>query len=156
MVPLVHGFQSMLPLDQLVFSADGLRSIFTGTENVDVEDLIANSELGSWLTPTTPTVQFLWDALRSFSQADLREFLTFVTGSSQVPLGGFKILRGPDGRIMKFQVLRLHPKGNVDLWLPESHTCFNTLVIPMYTSRGVLEQKLRQAMELSRGAFSLL
>jgi hypothetical protein len=157
MTPLVSGFQSMLPnvkLDDL-FSPGEFRSMFTGTETVDVEDLIANSEFGGGFTRTSPAVQFLWDVLRSFSQEDLREFLTFVTGSSQVPLGGFKNLRGRDRRVTKFGVVRLYGNGDMNRWLPVSRTCFNRIDLPAYTSREILERKLRQAMELSRGSFSL-
>jgi hypothetical protein len=37
---------------------------------------------------------FLFEALREFSDFERAEFIRFVTGSSKVPVEGFKGLRG--------------------------------------------------------------
>jgi hypothetical protein len=154
--PLVAGFHSLLPANHLrnLFSPTEMRSMFLGEERVDVEDLIANTEVASGYTPESPTVGYLFDVLRGFSQDELRDFLQFVTGSTQVPLGGFRNLRGRDRQITPFRVVQLYTGAdNPDQWLPVAHTCFNRLDIPEYTSREILEQKLRQAIEESRNIF---
>jgi hypothetical protein len=35
--------------------------------------------------------------------------------------------------------------------LPSAHTCFNRLEIPPYTSKGVLEERLLQALGNAQG-----
>ncbi len=39
--------------------------------------------------------------------------------------------------------------------LPTAHTCFNHLLLPDYTSRGALQQRLTMALEHAEG-FGLL
>jgi hypothetical protein len=156
--PLVEGFHSLLPANHLrhLFSPFEMRLMFIGEERVNVEDLIANTAMGSGYTPESATVRYLFEVLRGFSQDELRDFLQFVTGSTQVPLGGFRNLRGRDRQITPFRVAQLNTGAeNADQWLPVAHTCFNRLDIPEYTSRGIIERKLRQAIEMSRGTFSL-
>jgi len=62
--------------------------------------------------------------------------LTFVTGSSAVPSGGLSQ--------MKFHV-RLTPHTS-EQSLPTSHTCFNVLDLPPYSSKNILEEKLLYAI----------
>ena len=49
---------------------------------------------------------------------------------------------------MKFYIVQ---EGEDDKRLPSSHTCFNQLLIPKYTSQDVLRKNLETAIENSEG-----
>ena len=51
----------------------------------------------------------------------------FITGSSKIPSGGFRELRGMGG----IQRIKIKTHGRKD-HLPQSHTCFNMLDLPEY------------------------
>ena len=59
--------------------------------------------------------------MRSFDKEERAKLLQFVTGTSKVPLNGFKELEGMNG-FSRFNIHRDY--GNKDR-LPSSHTCFN-------------------------------
>ena len=60
------------------------------------------------------------EVLESFSSKERAEFLQFVTGTSRVPLDGFKSLPGAMG-IQKFQIHKID--GGADR-LPSAHTWY--------------------------------
>ena len=64
------------------------------------------------------------------------QLLSFSTGSSQVPSGGFRFLQP--------ELFTIQRVGVTDRF-PAAHTCANTLDLPEYTSKEVLEQHLRFA-----------
>jgi E3 ubiquitin-protein ligase NEDD4 len=72
--------------------------------------------------------------------------LQFVTGTSRIPVNGFKDLQGSDGP-RRFTIERTGAEDS----LPKSHTCFNRLDLPPYRSKQVLEQKLVLAIEETMG-----
>jgi len=66
----------------------------------------------------------------------------FVTGTSKVPLEGFKALVGMRG----YQKFSIHKSYGNDRTLPTSHTCFNQLDMPEYSSEDILRDKLEYAV----------
>ena len=66
-------------------------------------------------------IQWFWRAVRSFDKEERAKLLQFVTGTSKVPLNGFKELEGMNG-FSRFNIHRDY--GSKDR-LPSSHTCFN-------------------------------
>lgn len=69
-----------------------------------------------------------------------RCFLKFFTGSDRAPIGGL-------GN-MKCVIQRDGP----DSWkLPTSHTCFNTLLLPEYSSKQKMEDRLKLAILNAEG-----
>lgn len=48
----------------------------------------------------------MWQALQELDNSERAEFIQFVTGSSKVPVEGFKGLRGPNG-VCKFNIARI-------------------------------------------------
>lgn len=71
--------------------------------------------------------------------------MQFCTGTSRLPLGGFKALESNRGEKSKFTIQQVNyslfkgPLGN----LPKAHTCFNRLELPKYPT----EQHLREAVD---------
>lgn len=75
----------------------------------------------------------------------------FVTGTSKVPLGGFKALRGQRGP-QRFTIQKVPARHDS---LPASHTCFNTLDLPSYTDAEVLRDKLLIAIREGGEGFGM-
>lgn len=90
----------------------------------------------------------MWEILEDFGKEDRACFIQFVTGTSKVPIEGFKALIGANGP-QKFQV----HKSFDPLKLPTSHTCFNQLDLPEYSSKEVLKQKLLLAIQEGKEGF---
>jgi hypothetical protein len=63
--------------------------------------------------------------------------LQFTTGTSRIPVNGFKDLQGSDGP-RRFTI----EKAGEVTQLPKSHTCFNRIDLPAYKTYEALEQKL--------------
>ncbi|KAG7135537.1 E3 ubiquitin-protein ligase TOM1-like like [Verticillium longisporum] len=89
-----------------------------------------------------PQIQWFWRAIRSFDKEELAKLLQFVTGTSKVPLNGFKELEGMNG-VSRFNIHRDY--GNKER-LPSSHTCFNQLDLPEYESYETLRSQLMKAI----------
>lgn len=144
----LEGFNEIIPKKLIsMFNEQELELLISGLPNVDIDDLAANTEYRTY-TKTSPQIQWLWRALRSFDQADRAKFLQFVTGTSKVPLQGFASLEGMNG-VQRFSV---HADSRSGDRLPTAHTCFNQLDLPQYESYEKLRDMLLIAIrECSEG-----
>lgn len=98
--------------------------LISGLPDIDIDDWKANTEYHNY-NPSSPQIQWFWRAVRSFDKEELAKLLQFVTGTSKVPLNGFKELEGMNG-VNRFNIHRDY--GNKDR-LPSTHTCFNRTCI---------------------------
>ncbi|KAG6793628.1 hypothetical protein POTOM_002843 [Populus tomentosa] len=115
--------------------------------DVAVDDLKANTEYTGY-TSASSVIQWFWEVVKGFNKEDMARLLQFVTGTSKVPLEGFKALQGISGP-QKFQI---HKAYGAPERLPSAHTCFNQLDLPEYTSREQLQERLLLAIhEASEG-----
>lgn len=105
--------------------------MISGLPDVDIDDWKSNTEYHNY-TPSSPQIQWFWRAVRSFDKEERAKLLQFVTGTSKVPLNGFKELEGMNG-VNRFNIHRDY--GNKDR-LPSSHTCFNR----KYSDPGVTNE----------------
>jgi E3 ubiquitin-protein ligase HUWE1 len=146
------GFHELVPPSLIsIFSEAELELLIAGLPNIDIADLRANTEYTGF-RPTDEVVQWFWQALESFDQQDRARFLMFVTGTSKVPLGGFKALRGQRGP-QKFTLERGY---STSLALPQSHTCFNSLVLTPTDSFETLYGQLLIAIREGAAGFYLI
>ena len=91
---------------------------------------------------TDQVIEWFWQCIRSWPAEKKARLLQFTTGTSRVPVNGFKDLQGSDGP-RRFTIEKSgDPSG-----LPRSHTCFNRLDLPPYEDYESLEQKLSFAIE---------
>ena len=72
---------------------------------IDIDDLRENTLYNDYTAQSKP-VKYLFEALYEFDNVERAEFLRFVTGSSKVPVEGFKGLRASTG-VQKFTVVRI-------------------------------------------------
>lgn len=84
--------------------------------------------------------------VRSIENEKRARLLQFATGTSRIPVNGFRDLQGSDGP-RKFTI----EKAGDPSRLPKSHTCFNRIDLPPYTSYEQLEKKLSMAIEETMG-----
>merc|ERR1712072_1317703 len=105
-----------------------------GADAIDVEDWEKHTQYENGYTGDSQPVQWFWEVVRDLSQPLLASLLSFATGSSQVPSGGFRFLQ-PE--LFTIQRVRVTDR------FPEAHTCANTLDLPEYASKGELERHLR-------------
>ncbi|KGY15381.1 hypothetical protein PABG_11686 [Paracoccidioides brasiliensis Pb03] len=138
----LKGFHDIIPADLIaIFNEQELELLISGLPEIDVDDWKNNSEYHNY-SASSPQIQWFWRAVRSFDKEERAKLLQFVTGTSKVPLNGFKELEGMNG-FSKFNIHRDY--GHKDR-LPSSHTCFNQLDLPEYDNYETLRQRLYTAM----------
>jgi E3 ubiquitin-protein ligase HUWE1 len=117
----LRGFHDIVPADLVsIFSEQELELLISGLPDINVDDWKNNTEYHNY-TAASPQIQWFWRAVRTFEKEEQAKLLQFVTGTSKVPLNGFKELEGMNG-FSKFNIHRDY--GSKDR-LPSSHTCFN-------------------------------
>ncbi|OJJ64397.1 hypothetical protein ASPSYDRAFT_1155817 [Aspergillus sydowii CBS 593.65] len=138
----LKGFHEIIPPELIsIFNEQELELLISGLPEVEVDDWKAHTEYHNY-SASSPQIQWFWRAVRSFDKEERAKLLQFVTGTSKVPLNGFKELEGMNG-VSRFNIHRDY--GNKDR-LPSSHTCFNQLDLPEYDSYETLRQRLHTAI----------
>jgi E3 ubiquitin-protein ligase HUWE1 len=133
----IKGFTSILPREELaVFAVNELDMIVCGVPTIEIKDLRAHCAYIPPLAKAHPLVLRFFAVIRHWGKEDLAKLLHFVTGSSQVPAGGFKSF------VDEGKPFTLAPGGDADR-LAVAHTCMNTLDLPAYTSDQLMNEKLR-------------
>jgi len=144
----LKGLHEIVPSELLsLFDDKELELLISGLPDIDIEDLKANTEYHNY-TPQSEQVQWFWKVLSEFGQEQRAWFLQFATGTSRVPVEGFKGLIGMRGP----QKFSIHRAFGADR-LPSAHTCFNQLDLPEYPSEAVLRDKLMQAVREGHEGF---
>ncbi|KAF5020000.1 hypothetical protein F66182_7988 [Fusarium sp. NRRL 66182] len=142
MAHFLQGFHDIIPAELIsIFNEQELELLISGLPDIDVDDWKSNTEYHNY-TPSSQQIQWFWRALRSFDKEERAKLLQFVTGTSKVPLNGFKELEGMNG-VNRFNIHRDY--GNKDR-LPSSHTCFNQLDLPEYESYDQLRSQIMKAI----------
>uniref|UniRef100_A0A3B3XX42 HECT-type E3 ubiquitin transferase n=1 Tax=Poecilia mexicana TaxID=48701 RepID=A0A3B3XX42_9TELE len=144
---LQKGFNEVIPQHLLkAFDEKELELIVCGLGKIDIADWKSNTRL-KHCTPDSNIVKWFWKAVESFDEERRARLLQFVTGSSRVPLQGFKALQGAAGPRL-FTIHQIDANANN---LPKAHTCFNRIDIPPYESYDKLYDKLLTAIEETCG-----
>ncbi|KAF9878931.1 ubiquitin-protein ligase [Colletotrichum karsti] len=142
MEEFLKGFHEIIPADLIsIFNEQELELLISGLPDIDVDDWKSNTEYQNY-NPSSQQIQWFWRAVRSFDKEERAKLLQFVTGTSKVPLNGFKELEGMNG-INRFNIHRDY--GNKER-LPSSHTCFNQLDLPEYESYETLRAQVMKAI----------
>ncbi|KAL8860542.1 MAG: hypothetical protein Q9178_002894 [Gyalolechia marmorata] len=116
------------------------KQLVEGTQEVTVEDLRKIAQYDGSYTPTHETIQDFWTIVSDFSPEQIRLLLEFVTASDRLPVTGVDNL-----------TFAIQKNGEGDDRLPTSLTCYGRLLLPAYSSRAVLRDKLCLAIENSKG-----
>ncbi|KAI3618920.1 ubiquitin-protein ligase [Moniliophthora roreri] len=139
---LLNGFYEIIPKDLItIFNEQELELLISGTPDIDVDEWRAATEYNGY-TSSDPNIVWWWRALKSFNREERAKVLSFATGTSRVPLGGFVDLQGVQG-VQRFSIHRAY--GESDR-LPQAHTCFNQIDLPQYSSYEMLRQQVLLAI----------
>lgn len=126
----LKGFHDIIPSELIsIFNEQELELLISGLPDIDIDDWRHQSEYHNY-QPTSPQIQWFWRAVRSFDKEEKAKLLQFVTGTSKVPLNGFKELEGMNG----FAKFNIHRDYSSKEKLPSSHTCFNRKLREHHTS----------------------
>ncbi|KAI0766838.1 hypothetical protein BD413DRAFT_614840 [Trametes elegans] len=139
---LLAGFYEIIPKDLItIFNERELELLISGTPDIDVDEWRSATEYNGY-TSSDPVIVWFWRALKSFTREERAKVLSFATGTSRVPLGGFVDLQGVQGT-QRFSIHKAY--GDADR-LPQAHTCFNQIDLPQYSSYEMLRQQLLLAI----------
>lgn len=142
----IQGFHEIIPRDLIaVFDERELEFLLGGIAEINIDDWKKHTDYRGY-TENDPVIQNFWETVRLWDLELKARLLQFVTGTSRIPLNGFKDLQGSDGP----RRFTIEKSGDVS-HLPKSHTCFNRLDLPPYRNREILEQKLTLAVEETVG-----
>ncbi|KAK4058732.1 hypothetical protein OIO90_000176 [Microbotryomycetes sp. JL221] len=140
------GFNELIPQELInVFDERELELLIGGMSEIDVDDWMKHTDYRGY-TQSDQVVQWFWQAVRGFSAEKKSRLLQFTTGTSRIPVNGFKDLQGSDGP----RRFTLEKSGEIT-HLPKSHTCFNRLDLPPYPDFETLDAKLSFAVEQTLG-----
>lgn len=137
-----RGFQMVTdesPL-HLLFRPEEIELIVCGSKEFDFNELEQSTEYEGGFTADSQTIKDFWAIVHGLSMESKRKLLQFTTGSDRVPVGGLSRL--------KLVIARNGPDCER---LPTSHTCFNVLLLPEYSTKEKLEERLLKAINYSKG-----
>ncbi|MDI1487305.1 MAG: hypothetical protein OHK93_006574 [Ramalina farinacea] len=142
----VTGFNELIPPDLVnVFDERELELLIGGIADIDVEDWKKHTDYRGY-TEQDQVIRNFWAVIRSWDAEQKSRLLQFATGTSRIPVNGFKDLQGSDGP-RRFTI----EKSGSEKALPKSHTCFNRLDLPDYKNFEDLSGKLTIAVEETVG-----
>jgi len=156
---LVLGFFDIIPEPALtVFDPNELELSLCGLPTIDMEDWEYNTIYSGLFESSMKgkrhkCVDWFWKIVRDdFDQEMKARLLQFVTGTSGVPTRGFSVLQGNDGNIKKFAI---HGVNRASFAYPRSHTCFNRIDLPTYSTKKELYEKLKVAVTMAGVGFDM-
>lgn len=143
-----RGFYEVLEEKYVrIFNEKELELLISGLPEIDVDDWRNNTEYYGYRN-TSKEIEWFWRCVRNMNNEDRARLLQFVTGTSKLPIDGFKGLQGSDRR-QKFQI---HAGGK---GLPCAHTCFNQLDLPRYSTYEELSECLLYAIRECNTGFGM-
>ncbi|KAM3583603.1 hypothetical protein VKS41_004508 [Umbelopsis sp. WA50703] len=142
----MEGFNQLIPQELInVFDERELELLIGGIAEIDVEDWKKHTDYRGY-TEQDDVVQWFWKCVKSWDGEKKSRLLQFTTGTSRIPVNGFKDLQGSDGP----RRFTIEKSGDVSQ-LPKAHTCFNRIDMPPYKSYDALVAKLSLAVEETVG-----
>lgn len=146
---ILRGFYEVLPFPFIsVFHPSELELLLCGLPSIDVGDWRRNTFYSGGLHAAHRSVVWFWKTVSSFCQSERAQFLQYVTGTRQVPVGGFAALQGRDGHLCRFHLVEAIVR------FPVAHTCFNRLDIPRYKTEGELIRHLNLLLKTEATGFT--
>jgi len=135
------GIFSLIPQEAFqVFTIDELELLINGRKEIDADEIRAYTIFQGGFDKDHAVVLWFFQAMRELESDEKAKILKFCTGTDRVPIDGFD----PPFNLTE----------GVDMSedsLPRTHTCFNQLVLPVYSSYEKLKEKLLYAAANSDG-----
>ncbi|MEE6470515.1 hypothetical protein FKM82_008991 [Ascaphus truei] len=135
-----HMVTNESPLKYL-FRPEEIELLICGSRNFpDFQALEETTEYDGGYTRDSQIIRDFWDIVHSFTDEQKRLFLQFTTGTDRAPVGGLGKLK-----------MIIAKNGPDTDRLPTSHTCFNVLLLPEYSSKEKLKERLLKAITYAKG-----
>jgi len=142
----MDGFNELIPEDLVtVFDERELELLIGGIAEIDIEDWKKHTDYRGY-QESDDAIQWFWKTVSEWDNEQRARLLQFTTGTSRIPVNGFKDLQGSDGP----RRFTIEKAGEIQQ-LPKSHTCFYRVDLPPYTDVDSLKQKLTLAVEETIG-----
>ena len=143
----MEGFEALIsiPKSMALFSIKELQLLIGGVPEIDVVELQKTATFGGFVSKSNQ-VEWLFEVLDDFDHERLSAFLGFISGCPCMPV---------DGLDPPFLITRAEGEEVTDGTLPRAHTCFNQIVIPRYSSREVLKERVLYALENAAEGFHI-
>lgn len=148
---ICSGISELIPSPVLqLFTHEELEWRICGEPFIDIDLLRRHTEYASPLNEDTPVIQWFWEVLESFSQEDRSKFVEFVWGLARLPTNDedFKRIRA---RLLIKPLMQNLSQEAIDRTFPDSEVCFMNITLPNYSSKDILELRLRRAIKESGG-----
>ncbi|XP_040896723.1 ubiquitin-protein ligase E3A isoform X2 [Toxotes jaculatrix] len=127
------------PLKYL-FRPEEVELLICGSRKLDFEALEKTTEYDGGYSKESQIIKDFWEIIHSFGEEQKRLFLQFTTGTDRAPVGGLGKLK-----------MIIAKNGSDTDRLPTSHTCFNALLLPEYSSKEKLKERLLKAITYAKG-----
>ena len=138
-----EGLFNFIPKDILgTINSSEFELLVCGQPFIDVNDWNKNSVYKGDYNKNHRLVKWFWDEVYKLSQDDLRKLLQFSTGTSRVPINGFKKLESNRGEIAKFCLNSVFYNENKKNNYIRAHTCFNRLDVPIFPNQKELHEAI--------------
>ena len=136
-----EGIFSVFPQAMIAeLTPEDLEFMLCGNPEIDVSEWRENTVYRGDFSDNHQVVRWFWEILSELSQQELRDLLTYVTGTSRVPIEGFRALKTTRGDPALFT---LEPIPYQRGALPRAHTCFNRMDLPLYQSTHEIKQAIK-------------
>ncbi|KAF3923898.1 hypothetical protein AA313_de0208063 [Arthrobotrys entomopaga] len=136
-----RGFHAVLDRKSLsLFNPAILRHLVEGSNEIDIAALEVAAKYDDGYHPNHRCIKDFWAIVRTYDNNQKRALLEFVTASDRVPVSGISSVM--------FVIQR---NGGDSERVPTSLTCFGRLLLPEYSGRKKMREKLRVALENGRG-----
>ncbi|KAJ9296167.1 hypothetical protein DTO271G3_5308 [Paecilomyces variotii] len=136
-----RGFYTCLDRTALsIFTPEALKTVVEGIQEINLDQLERHVRYDGGFTASHRVIRDFWHVVKRFSAEKKRRLLEFVTASDRVPVNGIASI-----------MFVIQKNGVGDTRLPTSLTCFGRLLLPEYSSKSVLQEKLEKALENARG-----
>jgi hypothetical protein len=124
-----------------LFTPAELELLVCGLPHLDFEGLQRAAKYEGGYSADSTAVKWFWELVRgTFTLEQKRQFLMFTTGSDRAPVGGLSTLS-----------ICIQRAGPDTERLPTSHTCFDTLLLPEYSSKEKMTERLLTAITNAQG-----
>ncbi|KAG7262513.1 hypothetical protein CRUP_000004 [Coryphaenoides rupestris] len=134
-----HMVTNESPLKYL-FRPEEVELLICGSRNLDFKALEDTTDYDGGYSKDCQIIKDFWETIHSFGEDQKKQFLQFTTGSDRAPVGGLGKLK-----------MIIAKNGSDTDRLPTSHTCFNALLLPEYSSKEKLRERLLKAITYAKG-----
>jgi len=137
-----EGFNSLCSGNLLsLCRPEEIQKMILGEEEIDV-DRLRGITTHKYCTPDTQVVKWFWEVVGNYDEKMKKKLMIFVTGSDRICPTGIED--------MKFTISYDENISEADK-LPQTHTCFNEILLYNYKTKEILKEKLEKGILLSGG-----